>query len=47
MTLTWNHTRTNKPMRITFDNKGSAMIRVMFVRAIYPNHPFYLNGVAI
>lgn len=42
--LTWNHTRTGRPMRAVFDCMGGALVRVMFVRAVHPNHPMAVNG---
>jgi hypothetical protein len=45
--LSWNHTRTGKPMKAPFPTSGAAMVRVMMVRALFPDHPMNLNGKAV
>jgi len=47
MVLQWNHTRTGRPMSVTYKTFGMAWIRVAMVRAIFPGHPFTLNGQPI
>lgn len=42
--LSWNHTRTGKPMTVTCSSWGAAWIRIAMIRQIFPNHPFRLNG---
>lgn len=42
-TLTWNHTRTGKPMTLT-GTRGSLLVRVMMVRSTFPDHPMSING---
>lgn len=42
--LTWNHTRTGLPMTRTFDTMGQVWVQVLFVRTVFPNHQFFVNG---
>ena len=42
--LSWNHTRTGKPMTDTFSSWGAAWIRVAMIRQSFPDHPIMLNG---
>lgn len=43
-TLQWMHTRKRTPQTRVFETWGQAWVLVMMVRAVFPNHPFTLNG---
>lgn len=45
--LRWKHTRTKKDMLLKYKTYAQAMLRVFWVREIFPDHPFTLNGKPI
>ena len=45
-TMTWKHTRTNRPM--TFCGNGAAIwMKIAMIRQIHPNHPISIDGTPI
>ena len=47
LTLTWNHTRSGRPMKIQAKNFADIWLRVSRIRYVYPNYPMFLNGKPI
>jgi hypothetical protein len=43
-TLTWIHTRKKVPMTRTCKTWGAAMLQVMMIRQVFPNHPAQIDG---
>jgi hypothetical protein len=46
-TLMWLHTRKRTPMKRAFASQSQALLTVLYIRSLFPQHPFQLDGVSI